>query len=135
MGLFSGIFVPLAISFALLLLPAVISAQVFGVLEVYEFDDNVEVAIFVFIVMTLLHMLQTTLKQSFTIGESYLVASVIMSAFYSAWCYSGEVTSDVTSIFICFGCSAACATALILYTAEHSTSSHNALHTIPRCYN
>ena len=78
----TGIFVPLAISFALLLLPAVISAQVFGVLEVYEFDDNVEVAIFVFIVMTLLHMLQTTLKQSFTIGESYLVASVIMSAFY-----------------------------------------------------
>lgn len=119
-ALFSGIFVPLAISFALLLLPAVISAQVFGVLEVYEFDDNVEVAIFVFFIMTLLHMLQTTLKQSFTIGESYLVASVIMSAFYSAWCYSGEVTSDVASIFICLGCSAACATALILYTG-HST--------------
>ena len=39
---------PTAISFALLLLPAVISAQVFGVLEVYEFDDSVEVAGIVF---------------------------------------------------------------------------------------
>ena len=75
------------ISLALLLLPAVISAQVFGVLEVYDFDDNVEVALFVFAILGLMHALQTTLKQSFTVGESYLVSSLLISSLYAAWSY------------------------------------------------
>ena len=78
---------PIVISLALLLLPAVISAQVFGVLEVYDFDDNVEVALFVFAILGLMHALQTTLKQSFTVGESYLVSSLLISSLYAAWSY------------------------------------------------
>ena len=87
-----GIFVPIVISLALLLLPAVISAQVFGVLEVYDFDDNVEVALFVFAILGLMHALQTTLKQSFTVGESYLVSSLLISSLYAAWSYRSVKT-------------------------------------------
>ena len=113
-----GVFVPVAISFALLLLPAVISAQVFGVLEVYDFDDSVEVAGIVFGILSLMHMLQISLKQSFTVGESYIVSALTVSAFYASIFYSGEVKSDYTSTFISVGSAAACATGFMLYTGE-----------------
>ena len=113
-----GVFVPTAISFALLLLPAVISAQVFGVLEVYEFDDSVEVAGIVFGILCLNHMLLVSLKQSFTVGESYIVAALTISAFYASIFYSDQVESDYTSIFISIGSAAACATGFMLYTGE-----------------
>ena len=109
---------PVAISFALLLLPAVISAQVFGVLEVYDFDDSVEVAGIVFGILSLMHMLQISLKQSFTVGESYIVSALTVSAFYASIFYSGEVKSDYTSTFISVGSAAACATGFMLYTGE-----------------
>jgi len=118
--LFSGIFVPIAISLALLLLPAVISAQVFGVLEVYDFDDNVEVALFVFAILGLMHALQSTLKQSFTVGESYLVSSLLISSLYAAWSYCDHVVTEHTVIIVCFGVSASLATACMLYTG-HAT--------------
>ena len=65
-----------------------------------------------------MHMLQVSLKQSFTVGESYVVAALTISAFYASIFYSEEVKSDYTSTFISIGSAAACATGFMLYTGE-----------------
>ena len=65
-----------------------------------------------------MHMLQVSLKQSFTVGESYVVAALTISSFYSSIFYSEEVKSDYTSTFISIGSAAACATGFMLYTGE-----------------
>jgi len=65
-ALFSGLYIPFAISITLMVLPCVISAQVFGIMEVFDFDSSIEVAFLGLVTLLLVALIQISLKQSFT---------------------------------------------------------------------
>jgi len=113
-ALFSGLYIPFAISITLMVLPCVISAQVFGIMEVFDFDSSIEVAFLGLVTLLLVALIQISLKQSFTSGESFLVANLSISGLLAVTEF--EYEDDYSIIFATYGLAAFIATVIIIFT-------------------
>jgi len=113
-ALFSGLYIPFAISITLMVLPCVISAQVFGIMEVFDFDSSIEVAFLGLVTLLLVALIQISLKQSFTPGESFLVANLSISGLLAVTEF--EYEDDYSIIFATYGLAAFIATVIIIFT-------------------
>jgi len=113
-ALFSGLYIPFAISITLMVLPCVISAQVFGIMEVFDFDSSIEVAFLGLVTLLMVALIQVSLKQSFTPGESFLVANLSISGLLAITEY--KIEADYSIIFATYGLAAFIATVIIIFT-------------------
>jgi hypothetical protein len=124
-ALFSGLYIPFAISITLMVLPCVISAQIFGIMEIYDFDSSVEVAFLSLFVLSSLNLLQTSLKQSFSSGESFVVSALMVSSIVGFYNYGSKFSNDYEIIMSTVGLSAFIITGIIIFSGYTSRVERN----------
>jgi dolichol kinase len=124
-ALFSGLYIPFAISITLMVLPCVISAQIFGIMEIYDFDSSVEVAFLSLLSLSSLNLLQTSLKQSFSSGESFVVSTSIISSLVAFYNHGKSYSRDFEIIISTFGFSGIIITAIIIFSGYSTRVERN----------